>query len=64
VTEGENLDLERGLALPAADEQIEEGADEGVDEAEDHDGPGWADGEAASQVDETMQVGIEPDSRS
>jgi hypothetical protein len=30
----------------------------------DHDGPGWADGEAASQVDETMQGGIEPDRRS
>ena len=36
VTEGENLDLERGPGFPAADEQIEEGADEAVDEAEDH----------------------------
>jgi hypothetical protein len=26
----------------------------------DHDGPGWADGEVASQVDEIMKGGIEP----
>jgi hypothetical protein len=36
VTEGENLDLERGLALPAEDEEVEQGADDGVDEGQDH----------------------------
>ena len=36
LTEGENLDLERGLALAAEDEQIDQEADDGVDEAEDH----------------------------
>jgi hypothetical protein len=36
VTEGENLDLERGLALPAEAEQIDQEADDGVREAEDH----------------------------
>jgi hypothetical protein len=36
VTEGDNLDLERGLAHPAEDERIDQEVDDGVDEAEDH----------------------------
>ncbi len=36
VAEGQDLDLECGLCLPAADEEIEQGADDRVDEAQDH----------------------------
>jgi hypothetical protein len=36
LTEGESLDLERGLALAAEDEQIDQEAHDAVDEAEDH----------------------------
>ena len=44
VAEGENFDLERGLGLPAEDNEVEQRADEGVDGTRDHgwehDGPG------------------------
>jgi hypothetical protein len=36
VAEGENLDLERCIALLAEDNEVEQGADKGVEEAQDH----------------------------
>jgi hypothetical protein len=36
VAERENLDLECGFALPAEDKKVKQGADDGVQEAQDH----------------------------
>ena len=36
VAEGENLDLKCGFRLPAEDKEIEQRADDGVEEAQDH----------------------------
>lgn len=36
VVECENLDLKCGLSLPAEDKEIEQGADDGVEDAQDH----------------------------
>jgi len=36
VTEGENLDLKCGMGLPAEDKEVEQQADDGVEEAQYH----------------------------
>ena len=36
VAEGEHLDLERGVGLPAEDQEVEQGADDRVEETQDH----------------------------
>jgi hypothetical protein len=42
VAEGQNLDLECGFGLPAADKEVEQGADDGVEEAQDHGQGSWS----------------------
>ena len=41
VAEGQNLDLERGFGLPAEDKEVEQGADDGVKEDQDHGQGSW-----------------------
>jgi hypothetical protein len=41
VAEGENLDLECGFGLPAEDKEIEQRADDGVEETQDHEQGSW-----------------------
>jgi hypothetical protein len=42
VAEGQNLDLECGFGLPAEDKEVEQGADDGVEEAQDHGQGSWS----------------------
>ena len=41
VADGENLDLQCGFGLPAEDKEIEQRADDGVKEAQDHGQGSW-----------------------
>ena len=44
VAKGENLDLKCGFGLPAEDKEIEQRADGGVEEAQDHGQGSWRPG--------------------
>ncbi len=41
VAEGQNLDLECGFGLPAEDKKVQQRADDGVEEAQDHGEGSW-----------------------
>jgi hypothetical protein len=41
VAKGEDLDLEGGFGLPAEDEEFEQGADDGVEETQEHGVRSW-----------------------